>query len=339
MQTSDNGKVWLPNRGFVSTGDDDKATNDQLTTNRIARSTKRRAALKGSRNFGKHANKARWSDQEEATLLTFAGEKTVRELSKLLGRTEIAVYRRLARLSLSSQLKDGYTPRLLAEDLRVSRLKVRQWLLDGKLESRNLQVSRRSIKKLCERREAEITWNGEVIAVLGRPPDRVLETMRRCERKPGQERRAFGRTRRISQSYTFRRAARILQVSEDVVRRLITAGLLKLTRLRIEEEALKRFIARYPNEVNWHLVDPEVLEWLGLCRIDDGNPPSRIPKFLKHLIKMRTCPGCHHSFRGNGYGTHVKFCPDARYLEPEVLQWAADHPRPEALNRSARMDR
>jgi hypothetical protein len=66
---------------------------------------------------------------------------------------------------------------------------------------------------------------------------------------------------------------------------------------------------------------------LGLARIDNGNPSRPMPGALKHLVKVRTCPGCLHSFRGNGYWTHTKFCPDVRNLAPEVLQWAADHPR------------
>jgi hypothetical protein len=272
-------------------------------------------------------NGARWSDHEDATLLSFAGEKSARELAKLLGRTERGVYCRLARLSLSSTVKDGYTPRLLAEDLHVDRGKVRQWLLDGKLESQGFHVTRSSIKKLCERGDTEIVWKGKVLVVLGRAPQRVLETLRRGERKSGQNHQAARRRRGITQSYTFRRAGRILQVNQEAMKQLVAAGVLKLSRLRIEEDALNRFVRKYPLEINWQLLDPEMLAWLGVSRIDDGTASRKLPGALKHLVQVRTCPGCHHSCRGNGYWTHVKFCLPARDLEPEVLQWAAEHPR------------
>ena len=324
MQTRDNGKGELPNPGHVCTRD---TTNDQPATNRGVRRAKHRAALRGSSNFRKHTDTGRWSRQEDATLLNFAGEKTPRDLAKLLGRTRRAVYCRLWRLRLSSQLKEGYTLSLLAEDLRVDRARVRQWLLDGKLESQSLQVTRSSVKKLCERGEVEIISKGDVVAVLGRPPERVLEFMERNERKSGRNRRSVGRKRGIARTYTLRRVGKILRISENAVKQLVATGHLRLSRPRIEEGALRKFIEKHPEEINWHLVDPQLLEWLGLRRIDEGGLPSKLPGALRHLVKMWTCPGCLHSFRGNAYWTHLKSCPHARGLEPEVLQWAAEHPR------------
>jgi len=329
MRTTDDlgGKGGHLDRGPAYRRDDDKATDEELTKERITSSVKGRGAREKSRTMRQSTNGVRWSDQEDATLLSFAGEKSARELAKLLGRTQRAVYCRLWRLRLSSQLKDGYTPKLLADDLRVDRAKVRQWLLDGKLESQSLHVTRRSIKNLCEKGEVEIIRRGKLIAILGRPPEKVLESLQRCERKPGRNRRTSGKARGITHSYTFRRASRILQVSEDAVKQLVATGLLKLSRLRIEEDALRKFMEKCPGEINWPLVDPELLKWFGLSRIDDENLPSKIPGALRHLMKVRTCPGCHHSFRGNAYWTHLKFCPEVRDLEPEVLQWAAEHPR------------
>ena len=336
MQVPDDlgGKGNPLNLKIVCGGDGNQTTDQELTKKGGAKYPKARTEKE---QFQKSCQKngARWSDHEDATLLSFAGEKTARELAKLLGRSERGVYLRLVRLSLSSTVKDGYTPRLLAEDLHVDHRKVRQWLLDGKLESQSLHVTRSSIKKLCERGDTEIVWKGKVLAVLGRSPERVLETLRRCERKPGKNQQAARRRRGITQSYTFRRASRILQVNQEAVKRLVAAGVLKLGRLRIEEDALNRFARKYPLEINWQLVDPEMLAWLGLTRSDDGNVPSKLPGALRHLAQVRTCPGCHHSCRGNGYWIHVRFCPHVRNLEPEVLQWAAEHPRSAVPNRPA----
>ena len=336
MQLPDDlgGKGNRLNHKIVCGSDSNQTKDQELTKKGGAKYPKARTEKE---QFQKSCQKngARWSDHEDATLLSFAGEKTARELAKLLGRTERSVYCRLARLSLSSTVKDGYTPRLLAEDLHVDHRKVRQWLLDGKLESQSLHVTRSSIKKLCERGDTKIVWKGKVLAVLGRSPERVLETLRRCERKPGKKQQAARRRRGITQSYTFRRASRILQVNQESVKQLVAAGVLKLGRLRIEEDALNRFARKYPIEINWQLVDPEMLTWLGLTRSDDGNVPSKLPGALRHLAQVRTCPGCHHSCRGNGYWIHVRFCPHVRNLEPEVLQWAAEHPRSAVPNRPA----
>jgi len=336
MQVPDDlgGKGNRLNLKIVCGSDSNRIIAQELTETRGAKCPKTRTR-KQQVQKSCQKNGARWSDHEDATLLSFAGEKTARELAKLLGRSERGVYLRLVRLSLSSTVKDGYTPRLLAEDLHVDHRKVRQWLLDGKLESQSLHVTRSSIKKLCERGDTEIVWKGKVLAVLGRSPERVLETLRRCERKPGKKQQAARRRRGITQSYTFRRASRILQVNQEVVKQLVAAGVLKLGRLRIEEDALNRFARKYPIEINWQLVDPEMLTWLGLTRSDDGNVPSKLPGALRHLAQVRTCPGCHHSCRGNGYWIHVRFCPHVRNLEPEVLQWAAEHPRSAVPNRPA----
>ena len=320
------GRGNRPDQGIVCPGDDDKTTNQQLIAKRAAKSAKVQTKQEKSRKSRQHTIGTRWSDHEDATLLSFAGEKTARELAKLLGRTERSVYCRLARLSLSSTLKDGYTPRLLAEDLHVDRGKVRQWLLDGKLESQGLHVTRNSIKKLCEKGNTEIVWKGKVLAVLGRSPQRVLETLCRCERKSKRNQQIPRGPRRISQSYTFGRAGRILQISKEVVKKLVAAGLLKLNRLRIEEDALNKFAREHPSEINWGLVDAELLQWLGVSRLDDETTAEKLPWHVKHLFQVRTCPGCHRSCRGNGYSIHIKFCPDTRGLEPEVLEWAADHP-------------
>jgi len=186
MQLPDDlgGKGNRLNHKIVCGSDSNQTKDQELTEKGGAKYPKARTEKE---QFQKSCQKngARWSDHEDATLLSFAGEKTARELAKLLGRSERGVYCRLARLSLSSTVKDGYTPRLLAEDLHVDRAKVRQWVLDGKLESQSLHVTRSSIKKLCERGDTEIVWKGKVLAVLGRSPERVLETLRRCERKPG----------------------------------------------------------------------------------------------------------------------------------------------------------
>ena len=329
MQVPDDpgGKGNSPDHVIVCPGGDDQTMIPGLIPRRGARCAPARTVRERSGGSRKRKNGTRWLDTEDATLVSFTGEKSARELAKLLGRTELSVYCRLARLNVSSQLKDGYTPRLVADGLHVSRGKLRQWVLDGKLQSQTLYVTRHSIKKLCEKGDTEIVRKGIVIAVLGRPPLKVLETMQRSESKSRQKQQMSHGFRRISRIYTFGRAGRILQVNKKVVNQLVSAGLLKLGKLRIEEDALSRFVADFPSEINWGLVDADTLQWLGHGRPDGETAGEKFPGSLKHLRKVRTCPGCHRSCRGNGYSTHIKFCLDARGLQSEVLEWAADHPK------------
>ena len=340
MQVPDDprGNGSSPDHVIASPGDDDHTIIPGLIPRRGARCTPTRTTRERSRGSRKRKNGTRWLDTEDATLLSFAGEKSARELSKLLGRTELSVYCRLARLDMSSQLKDGYTPRLVADSLHVSRGKLRQWVLDGKLQSQSLYVTRHSIKKLCEKGDTEIVQKGKVIAVLGRPPLKILETMQRIESKPKQKQQISHGFRRVTRIYTFGRAGRILQVNKKAVNQLVSAGLLKLGKLRIEEDALIRFVAEFPSEINWGLVDADTLQWLGHGRPDGETAGEKLSGSLKHLRKVRTCPGCHRSCRGNGYSTHIKFCPDARGLQSEVLEWASDHPKSADRKKPARLE-
>lgn len=283
----------------------------------------------------KHRNGRPWLDSEDATLLSFAGEKSTRELGKLLNRTERSIYCRLWRLKISSKLKDGYTPKSIAEDLHVDRERVRQWLLDGKLESPTLHVMRGSIKKLCEKGEADIVWKGQVIAALGRPPERILETLLRAEKISERKHQDSLSARGVALNYTFARVGRILKVGEPVVKQLVAAGLLRLSRLRIEEDALQRFLMKHPEEISWTMVDPDLLEWLGASEIGVRNYDKKTPGRLRHLLQVRTCPGCYRSYRGNAYSNHIRSCRFAREVRAERLEWAAENPTIKAFGKLA----
>ena len=204
------------------------------------------------------SNRRRWSRVEDSRLLNFAGEKTVLELGNLLRRTESGIYHRLAHLKVSGRVRDGYTMREVADHLHVDYGKLRQWLLDGKLESQSLRVTRNSIKKLCERGSAEIFSKDNPLAVLGRLPPEVLKTMQRVERTAREKRKRTRRSRTITRSYTFARAGRILRVGQEVVKQLVEASMLKLSRVRIEEDAIQKFVTSFPSEVNWGLIEEDL---------------------------------------------------------------------------------
>ena len=283
--------------------------------------------MRPSKQLRKPGSLLRWRSDEDETLTDLAGSKTVREIAIIMKRTERSVRIRLSRRNLSGRLREGHTQRFVAEDLHVARARIRQWILDGKLPGHSPQVTRGSIKKLCQREGPEIVRNGEVIAVLGRPPWRVLRGLQRSENTRQQGQNRSDSPRNISQSYTFARAGRLLQVGEEVVNRLVNRGLLKLTRMRIDEDILDDFVREHPEEINWHLLDDTVLKWFGINRDDARKAAAKRSGFLKHVFQERICPGCHRRCRGNAYWSHVKVCRDARKLAQEELDWAADHPR------------
>lgn len=266
---------------------------------------------------------AKWLREEDEMLFNYAGEKSARELGILLGRTEHSVQCRLSIRKVPGRLKDGFTPRMLAKDLHVGHPKIRQWLLDGKLECENLHVTRNSIKKLCERGVDEIVWEGKVLAVLGRAPQRVIETLGRSETPSKQKTTASRRRRNVIRNYTFARVGRILQINQEAVRQLVGAGLLKFSNLRIQEDALFKFLEEHPSEINWGLLGTDWLDWAGVSRPDGRPVGEKLRGALRHLLQVRICPGCHRPCRGNGYSTHIKSCSQTRDLEPEVLEWAA----------------
>src|SRR5580704_19291328 len=91
-----------PDHVIVSPGDYDQTLIPGLIPIRGARCAPTRTARERSGRPKKRKNGTRWLDSEDATLLSFAGEKSARELANLRGRTELSVYCRLARLNVSS---------------------------------------------------------------------------------------------------------------------------------------------------------------------------------------------------------------------------------------------
>lgn len=72
--------------------------------------------------------KRHWTRYEDEYLRDFAGQMSLRELAKVLGRSKNSISCRLGRLALSAKFRNGYSIEELSECLGAADTTVRQWL-------------------------------------------------------------------------------------------------------------------------------------------------------------------------------------------------------------------
>ncbi len=99
-----------------------------------------------------------WSAADDALLLDFAQEQSVKTIARWLHRTEAAVRRRFTELGKSSRVQDNYTQEELARDLRVSPKTVRRWEAAGYLERRDGRITHESLEEFCRKHASEIKF-------------------------------------------------------------------------------------------------------------------------------------------------------------------------------------
>ena len=97
-----------------------------------------------------------WSAADDALLLDFAQEQSVKTIARLLHRSGATVRWRFAELGASSRVRDNYTQEELARDLRVSPKTVRRWEAAGFLERRDGRITHESLEEFCRKHASEI---------------------------------------------------------------------------------------------------------------------------------------------------------------------------------------
>ena len=100
-----------------------------------------------------------WSAADDALLLDFAQEQSVKTIARLLHRSEATVRWRFAKLGESSRVGDNYTQEELARDLRVSPRTVRRWEAVGFLERRDGRITHESLEEFCRKHASEINFD------------------------------------------------------------------------------------------------------------------------------------------------------------------------------------
>jgi len=99
-----------------------------------------------------------WSAADDAYLLDFAQEQSVKTIARMLHRSERTVRWRFARLGASCKVQDNYSQGDLARDLRVSPRTVRRWEAAGFLERRDGRITHESFEEFCRKHGSEINY-------------------------------------------------------------------------------------------------------------------------------------------------------------------------------------
>ena len=83
-----------------------------------------------------------WNVQERQRLLKLLDLHPVKEISRLMHRSESSIWHMLQRLGANAQMgKDSFTKHTLAKLLHVRPDKIQQWIAQGWLKARSIEIS------------------------------------------------------------------------------------------------------------------------------------------------------------------------------------------------------
>ena len=96
----------------------------------------RRMGLKSRRN------QRAWNVQEQQRLLKLLDLHPVKEIARLMHRSESSIWHMLQRLGANAQMgKDSFTKHTLAKLLHVRPDKIQEWIVRGWLKARSIEIS------------------------------------------------------------------------------------------------------------------------------------------------------------------------------------------------------
>jgi hypothetical protein len=228
-----------------------------------------------------------WTAADDDRLLTWVGYEPVDKIAQRLSRSAKAVRCRLCALGMSARVTDGWSLRALRKLLRVSPVRLRQFIGTGMLRVRDPRITAKSLVAFCK---------GNCTSLNPADVSRI----------------ATGTSAR-KEAYTWERVADLLGVDLRQVQSWISAGHLKVMDSFVTDRSFEEFVKKHSSESNLNLIDPAVRKWLvqeyGLTSGQSNG--CNVPRAQKHALTVRTCK-CGRTIAGNVYFRHRKSCKVAQ---------------------------
>jgi len=222
-----------------------------------------------------------WPPEDDATLLDLAGYEPVDRIGERLGRSERAVRFRLGALGMSARVTDGWSQRALRKLLRMSRTRLRQLIASGILRVRDPRITRTSLAS-CYAKRCPV--NPSCVSASIAAPDLAAAP------------------------YSWKRAAKVLNLQVEDVQKLISVGQLKLVDTFVTDRAFEEFCRRHGSVINMALIDSSTRKWLiSEYGVPDPVEEKNLPRAQKHALIVRMCK-CGRRISGNVYYRHIKHC-------------------------------
>jgi len=222
-----------------------------------------------------------WLPEDDAKLLDWAGYEPVNDIAERLGRSERAVRFRLGALGMSARVTDGWSQRSLRKLLRMSRTRLRQLIASGALRVRDPRITAASMMAWCSENHS----SADATSSTATPIVTDLEG-----------------------SFSWKRAAKILQVEVAAVQELVSRGQLKLVDTFVTDRSFEEFCIKHGNLINMSLIDLSTRKWLAAeYEVPDCGTDKVLPRAQKHALIIRVCK-CGRKIAGNVYFRHVRHC-------------------------------
>jgi hypothetical protein len=291
-----------------------------------------------------------WSKRELDLLLDLAGCRPVEDLAELVGRSVRSVACRLNRLGISCQMKEGQSLRELCRELHMGPNRVRRIINSGVLRVANGRIRVSSLLRFCGTKAGELGIDvsrlqgqlekyeqgygprrlGEILAVPATEVAKWIDegliqardltvpvpSLRAfCENHP-EEINIKPLIRELTKyNYSADRVAKVLGVPLASVRSWLTKRWLKMADQRISEGSIQEFYKNQSAEINFHLLDASLRQWLTEeMGASEGNGLQEIGKlraFQSHA-KTARITACGRRILGNAWSRHVRRCSECQ---------------------------
>ena len=220
-----------------------------------------------------------WLPEDDEKLLDLAGYESVDKIAERLGRSERAVRFRLGELGMSARVTDGWSQRALRKLLRMSRTRLRQLVASGMLRVRDPRITRASLASWSAKNYSVDPSSTSVSTAVPSLPEA---------------------------QYSWKRAAKLLNIEVVDVQKLISAGQLKLVDTFVTDRAFEESCRKHGIAINMALIDASTRKWLvGEYGVPDPLEEKKLPRAQKHALIIRACK-CGRKIAGNVYFRHVR---------------------------------